>query len=253
MSASVKALEALDSHWAVGAISTEDKKRADTLVHQRLAMQARGEQIEFSFAADTQDDSLLERVALAFELAAIEGLDELSRPAGENHDLRSQAVAAAFRAFEIRRLLSIPGEPNAHLYFVLQLSAIAYCGDRWSDLWQWYQEKEDVIRMPSGEKVQWDRRLLHRLFDCWIRLFRKQNWSDLNEIHKIIAELRNDQAKYEADCLDNGSPALDQAIALRLAALYNWAKATETLASYILQGEPNEPFSALDKHFEVGI
>ena len=45
----------------------------------------------------------------------------------------------------------------------------------------------------------------------------------------------------------------DRAIALRLAALYNWAKATETLASYMLQGQPGEPFGTLDKHFEAGI
>ncbi|MYA42510.1 MAG: DEAD/DEAH box helicase, partial [Gemmatimonadetes bacterium] len=35
--------------------------------------------------------------------------------------------------------------------------------------------------------------------------------------------------------------------------LYNWAKATETLARYMLQGEPGDPFGMLDKHFEAGI
>ena len=83
--------------------------------------------------------------------------------------------------------------------------------------------------------VPWDRRLLYRLFDCWVRLFRKEGWEDLDRIRKIIAGLRNDQNSHEERRLQNGSEAVDRAIALRLAALYHWAKATETLALYTLQ------------------
>ena len=91
------------------------------------------------------------------------------------------------------------------------------------------------------------------LFDCWVRLFRKDGWDDLDRIREIIAGLRNDQVVYEERCLNNGSEAVDRVIAFRLAALYNWAKATETLARYMLQGEPGDPFGTLDKHFEAGI
>ena len=72
-------------------------------------------------------------------------------------------------------------------------------------------------------------------------------------IREFVAGLRNDQAIHEERRLRNGSGAVDRAIALRLAALYNWAKATETLAGYMLQGEPGDPFGPLDKHFEAGI
>ena len=130
MSLSDKALSALNEHWATVAIGANELDLARDLVNQRLAQQAVGKQISFSFTESADDESLLERVALAFELAAIEGLDELSRPAGENRQLRDQAVAASFRAFDIRRLLRVPTEILERLFFVLQLSAIAYCGDR---------------------------------------------------------------------------------------------------------------------------
>ena len=253
MSLSARALEALNKHWAVIAIGSDELEHADDLVRQRLARRAVGRQISFSFAENGEDECLLQRVALAFELAAIEGLDELSRPAGENHHLREQAVAASFRAFDIRRLLPAPTETHDRLFFVLQLSAIAYCGDRWSDLRRWYREQAEVLRAPSVADVKWDRRLLYRLFDCWVRLFRKEGWDDLDRIREIIAGLRNDQDAHEKRCLQNGSGAVDRAIALRLAALYNWAKGTETLARYMLQGEPGDPFGMLDKHFEAGI
>ena len=253
MSLSGRALEALNEHWAVSAIGAEELARADELVHQRLARQAVGKQISFSFEENSEDEPFLERVALAFELAAIEGLDELSRPAGEQQQLRDQAVAASFRAFDVRRLLPVPLETHDRLFFVLQLSAAAYCGDRWSDLRRWYREQGEALRAPSVADADWDRRLLYRLFACWVRLFRKEGWDDLDRIREIIAGLRDDQKVHEERRLRNGSEAVDRAIALRLAALYNWAKATETLARYMLQGEPGDPFGTLDKHFEAGI
>ena len=130
MSLGARALEALREHWAVAAIGSGDLERVEGLVNETLAYRAVGRQISFSFEGTLDDEPLLERVALAFELAAIEGLDELTRPAGDNRDLRSQAVAASYRAFELRRLLSVPAEADERLFFVLRLSAVAYCGDR---------------------------------------------------------------------------------------------------------------------------
>ena len=253
MSLSSGALEALTEHWAIAAVGRDELARIDNLVHERLARRAVGRQISFSFSELPEDEPVLERLALAFELAAIEGLDELSRPAGENRVLRDQAVAASFRAFDIRRLLPVPAETHERLYFVLQLSAVAYCGDRWSDLRRWYKDQHEALRAPSVADAAWDRRLLYRLFDCWVRLFRKEGWDDLDQIREIIAGLRNDQRIHEEHRLRNGSEAVDRAIAFRLAGLYNWAKGTETLARYMLQGEPGDPFGVLDKHFEAGI
>ena len=253
MTLSMNALEALKNHWAVGAIGKDDLDRAERLVHERLARRAVGKQIAFSFAASESDDAFLERVALAYEMAAIEGLDELSRPASENMALRDQATAASFRAFDIRRLLPIPTETNDRLFFVLQLSAAAYCGDRWSDLRRWFKDNATALSAPSVAEVMWDRRLLYRLFHCWVRLFRKRGWDDLDRIREIIAGLRDDQKSHEEQRLHNGSHAADRAIALRLAALYHWAKGTEILARYMLQGQPANPFALIDKHFEAGI
>ena len=101
--------------------------------------------------------------------------------------------------------------------------------------------------------VSWDRRLLYRLFDCWVRLFRKKGWDDLDQIREVIAGLRLDQEIYEKGVFQNESQSVDRAMAFRLIALYNWAKATETLATFMIQGEPPNPFNAFDKHFEAGI
>ncbi len=253
MNLSMSRLDKLRSHWAVSAIQADELDRVERLVNESLAQQTLGGQIVFSFSEGEATDGLLERVALAFELAAIEGLDELSRPSGENVELRDQVTAASFRMFDIRRLQAVPADRHDRLFFVLKLSAVAYCGDRWSDLRRWYKENEQAIKPPSSAAVLWDRRLLYRLFHCWVRLFRKSGWDDLDRIPEIIAGLREDQKRFEADRLQNGSAAEDQAMALKLIALYHWAKGTEILARYMLEGHANHPFVSLDKHFDAAI
>lgn len=254
MSLSIEAFDALRSHWAVSATGgAAALEKADKMVNERLAMCALGSQIKFSFSENEENDLFLERTALAYEIAAIEGLDELSQPSGENKNLRNQAVVASFRAFDIRRLMPIPTDVHDRLFFVLQLSALAYCGDRWSDLRRWYREHKDALQAPSVADVPWDRRLLYRLFNCWVRLFRKKGWDDLDRIREIIAGLREDQNKFEGDRLNNESQVENRSIALRLVALYHWAKATEILAQYMLEGKPVNPDGLIQKHFDLAL
>ena len=253
MTITAAALEALQSHWALSAIAEDERTRASELVNELLVRRAVGRQIDFAFEEAETDETLLDRVALAYEMAAIEGLDALSRPAGGDNALRDQATAASHHAFDIRRLAEIPEDTEERIFHVLQLSALAYCGDRWSDLRRWFRENNSAIAVPTVADAPWDRRLLYRLFECWVRLFRKDGWDDLDRIREIIAGLREDQKSHEAARLDNGSATEDRAVALRLIALYHWAKGTEVLAEYMLQGQPQTVFGDLDKHFESGI
>jgi len=246
-------LAKLHEHWTFETVSLKDRKHAEELVNKRLAEKAVGRQISFNFAETEEDIQLLERVALAYELAAIEGLDSLNHPSDKNVELRNQCAAAAYGAFAIRSLSPVPEIPLQRIFHILQLSALAYCGDRWSDLRRWYVENQNFLAAPSVADVDWDRRLLHRLFDCWIRLFRKSGWDDLDRIREIIAGLREDQKTYESTLLSNGSDIAGRSMALRLVSLYHWAKASEILAEYMLQGNTQKVLSEIDKHFEAGI
>lgn len=246
-------LETLKDHWAITAVGHDSIERADRLCFKRSNDQATSNQIDFSFTASPEDVPLLERVALAYELIAIEGLDALSHPSSKNQHLKDQTRAAASRALDFQWGLPLPSEISDRLYFVLQLSAMAVCGDRWSDLLRWYKEHVDLPIPPSDREVRWDHRMFYKLFDCWVSIFRKDSWQDLNHILQIIAELRNEQKTFESDLFHSDSESKKQTIALRLAALYHWAKCTETLATYMVQGEPSDPLGNLDKHFKSSI
>lgn len=253
MNVTTASLERINQHWAIQAIGEEQIKKASELANCLLVEKAVGVQIHFNFAFSLSDYELLDRVAMAYEIAAIEGMNDFLNPTSSDTYLREQCASGAYLAFEIRRLFKLPSIDEQRIFYILHLSSLAYCGDRWTDLRRWYNENEGVFKIPSVVNAPWDGRLLNRLFECWVRLFRKKGWDDLDRIREIIAGLREDQKQYETEVLNESSNAENRAMALRLISLYHWAKATEIQAKYMLQGEPAGVASLLNKHFEAAI
>jgi hypothetical protein len=243
-------LKNVDNHWAVLTIGATKRDRALKVADARLVETAVGLQIQIEFERHDSDDDLLTRLALAYEVAAIEGLHDFLNTTSGNNTLRLQCIAGAWRTFELRRHFLLPERTLDRINHILHISALAYCCDRWSDLRRWFNEKEEYIEIPSSAEAKWDLRMLYKLFDCWIRLFRKKGWDDLDGIREIISGLRDDQKVYESGVLNTDSNIKDKAMAMRLIGLYHWAKCTELLAVYMLQGEPADIKTQLDKHYE---
>ena len=243
-------LEALNHHWAVAAVRGSDKVRAHDVANARLIGDALGGQLHLDFREESSDPALLERLAMAYEVAAAEGLDALLSPSPRTRLLATQAQAGAFRAFEIRRICPIPEGETNRVFHVLHLASLAYAGDRWADLRRWLFDHGEKVAAPNAAGAAWDQRVLFRVYDGWLRLFRKDSWNDLHGIAEIVAGLRSEQQQYEKDQLEKGSVSENQAMALRLVALYHWARATERLSRFMLQGEPSGISEELDLHFE---
>jgi len=245
-------LERIESHWAVSAIPNEERARAKEIAKIRLVDFAIGRQLNLiAEELDAYNEGLLRRIALAYEMAAIEGMPAFISLNPEQDDLRFQCAAGAWKSFDLLRLLPIPAATEERIFHVLHVAGLAYCGDRWSDIRRWFSENNEAVEIPSCAGKPWHFRVLYRLFECWIRLFRKNGWDDLHGISEIIAGLRKDQEEHEKTSLNNGSNVEDRAMALRLIAFYNWAKSTELLAQYMLQGEPRGIPALLDKYFDA--
>ncbi|EKD29208.1 MAG: DEAD/DEAH box helicase protein, partial [uncultured bacterium] len=149
MNVTVASLERIDQHWAVQAVGDEQVKKGLELANRLLVNKAVGQQIQFDFAFSESDYDLLNRLSMAYEMAAIEGLNEFLNPASTNQELQAQCASGAYRAFEIRRLFKLPVADDQKIFHILHLSALAYCGDRWTDLRRWYNESENMFQIPS--------------------------------------------------------------------------------------------------------
>jgi hypothetical protein len=265
-----KPFEHLESHWAVSAIPPKDRQRAEQLLDERkdfidstlYCLKLTGRPLNDLVVAypkmgrpsptySTDEKYVLDLTAEAYEMAAIEGLPALLHPSPDQDALRLQCITGAKQAFRLRSLLPVPQAETKRIFHVLHLASLACCGDRRTDIQQWLNENPAAAAIPSVTDQPWDHRMLYCLFECWIRLLRKQDPDELTHIQKIIDGLRKDQQKYEKTALNNDSNTENQAMALRLIALYHWAKATELLAHHILQSETQGINALLDKHFKA--
>lgn len=79
----------------------------------------------------------------------IEGLPALVNLSTAEDPLREQCVAAAWRTFALRRLLLGPQATQERIFHVPHLSALVYCGDRWSDIRRWYGENPASVAAAS--------------------------------------------------------------------------------------------------------
>jgi replicative superfamily II helicase len=250
-----EALQKIDTHWAVLAVG-DDKLRQSILQFSKakLVENAVGEQLELRLDDSFNDENALRRLAMAYEMVAIEGMHDFINHT-DNDELQDQFLAGSLRAFEIYRVLEIPENDDLKFIFhLLHLSALAYCGDCWTNLKHIYDDCAGKIDSLLPDRVtDWDQRILFRLFDCWVSLFRKNSWQDLTNITTSISKLRDEQTQYEDDYLKTDSNNENQAKAMRLMSLYHWAKASELLSLYMLQGEPADIKPQLDRHFDLAI
>ena len=131
MSVSQHALERLDAHWAVAAIPAARGERAHEIAQLRLVHGVIGRQMEVDTAERPDDTDNLQKTAMAYELAAIEGIDALLHPGTDPQsvDLADQAQAGAFRAYELLRVLPAPFADHERIFHVLHHGALAYCSD----------------------------------------------------------------------------------------------------------------------------
>lgn len=248
-------LQKIDFHWAIQAIG-DDKLRKSILQYSKgkLVKNAIGDQLSLRLADDFNDEEALKRLAMAYEIVAIEGMHAFINHT-DNDELCDQFLAASRRAFEINRVLDVPKNNDLKFIFhILHLSTLAYCGDCWTDLKHIYDDiSGNIDNLLSKQVLEWDQRILSCLFTCWVSLFRKNSWQDLSNISDSIAQLRQEQEKHEEEYLKTDSNSENQTKAMRLMSLYHWAKASELLSIYMLQGEPADIKVQLDKHFNLAI
>lgn len=248
-------LKKIEKCWPVLAVG-DDKLRQSILQFSKakLVENAVGEQLTLHLDDSFSDEDALRRLAMAYEMVAIEGMHDFINHT-DNDELQDQFLAGSRRAFEIYRVLEIPENDELKFIFhLLHLSALAYCGDCWTDLKHIYDDWSGKIDNLSPDRMtEWDQRILFYLFDCWVSLFRKNSWQDLTNITTAISKLRDEQTQYEDDYLKTDSNNKNKAKAMRLMSLYHWAKASELLSLYVLQGEPADIKPQLYKHFKLAI
>lgn len=198
------------------------------------------------------DASLLREIAVALEIATLDL--KVERLSEDPERLGAMRTAAA-DAFRLLRALPLPELPMAAGNHLLRASALAVLGDRGADAARWLRALDAAGRWPVFplESPDWGERCRATICDVWLRLVRKQGWSDRDTVLELVAALRASQQSFERNYLQRFDLRKAQGSALELVALYHLAKAADILAHFITDGVVDGDHQVqllLDTHFD---
>jgi replicative superfamily II helicase len=189
------------------------------------------------------NEDQLRFAAEALELLALDSLDS-----NRTSDVAKERCARAFALF---RVISLNGDPSLDTRRgMLRIACLGVLAD------QRPLAAKSLLRLelpsPVESDADWATRVESNLIDAWLLLLRKNGWKDLDLLQGLIAQLREDQGRYESRYLERQGSAAHPA-AWELVALYHLARAAEILAMFLTQGSSDkrfDPRQQVEAHFD---
>lgn len=214
--------------WIIDSLGAHKVRKATEEAGRRRLRNALG-----VVRCDGLADADLRFIAKGLELRVFDSLEDEDPDA-----LRT----AASEAFQVARVLRLPDSPIQAAEALVRLGCLGVLGDR----------NSDVVRLLSNEgfpelsfqETGWDLRVWSSILDVWLRLFRKDGWSDLDAVQRRVVALRKEQPDYEPEFLAAAKEHGDARLAWELMSEYHLAKAAEILGQYLSQG-------SVDGHFDI--
>ncbi len=217
--------------WILDSLGRDKVSTAETEIARRRLHSALG-------LAGNQDltDRELRFISNGLELRVLELLGS-ERP----DELR----AAAAQAFQASRVLPRPDAPVEAAQALVRLGCLALLGDRGADLRRLLLD--GAFPTLPLDSPDWGERVWATILDVWLRLFRKNGWTDLDEVQDRIASLRTVQSEEEPTFLESAEARQDPRPAWALVANYHLAKAAEIIGTYLAQGSVDGNYDIREK------
>ena len=200
-----------------------------------------------------KDDAvwLVTLAASSFEHIVQNGHRAMCHPTAEEEERRELAIAAAYKAFGLRRLIPFDHDGRKRMQEVLHNSYLAVCGGRRADLPKWYAENGRAIAVPRAPVAWLDRRLFYRNYGCWIRLLRSGEEKELRKVQRIVSGMVEDKDRYENEFMDKLEGWERRGKAYELEAYHHWSLATGRLAECLMNPGPKDAVDEMRKEFKA--
>jgi len=229
------------SHWLLEKLQDIRAQALKQASHAQIYRELLG-------APFSEDEKLIRRAAEALDMVV---LDLILEGTDDNEDRQKELRTSAADAYRLMRVLPRPDDPIETARLLLRAGALAVLGDKGSDAARWLRENE-WPELPLDTE-DWGKRTWATILDIWLRLIRKNGWTDRDRVLELIAALRDSQTIFEKDYLEGREPAHAKSSALELIGLYHLAKAAEIFALYMTDGAVDGKYQIhqlLDTHFD---
>ena len=177
------------------------------------------------------DEKLIRRAADVLEMAVF---DLMLEDVADDEKKQRELQLAAADAFYLLHALPRPADALDSGKFLLRAGILAVLGDKEADAVLWL-EKEPWDELPVDSE-DWHKRTWATVLDVWLRLIRKDRYTDLDVVLKRTSRLRDAQSGFERKYLVGQETAHAKVVALELIGLYHLAKAAEILVHYAIDG-----------------
>ena len=222
--------------WIINALGEDRVRQADVESSRRRLLQALG-----LVSREEISNERLRFIANALVLRVVDLLDA---------DDRAALSIAASDAFQVARVLPLPGKPVAAAEALLRLGCLGVLGDRGADVRRLLGSRFPDLPTKSDN---WSTRVWATILDVWLRLFRKDGWGDLDSVQKGVADIRAAQSDLEPAFLQRTEQRGDVRPAWQLVSDYHLARAAEILGEYTSIGSAEGHFDIqqqLDAQFD---
>ena len=222
--------------WIINALGENRVRQADVESSRRRLAQELG-----LASREKVSNERLRFIGNALVLRVVDLLDA---------DDRAALSIAASDAFQVARVLPLPGKPVAAAEALLRLGCLGVLGDRGADVRRLLGSRFPDLPTKSDN---WSNRVWATILDVWLRLFRKDGWGDLDSVQKGVADIRAAQSDLEPAFLQRTEQRGDVRPAWQLVSDYHLARAAEILGEYTSIGSAEGHFDIqqqLDAQFD---
>ena len=162
------------------------------------------------------------------------------------------ATAACREAFELLRAVLQDGESRSGLT-ALEIWRIRTRAAVFGVLGEMHAQTRQLLREITDASIRadgWDTTAELTVLKVWQLLIRKRGWGDLDQLHELIGQVRNQQATNEPQFLEHRAEASD---GWKLVAIYHLLRAAEIVAEYTERGATGglfDPVEQAELHFD---
>jgi len=148
---------------------------------------------------------------------------------------------------DISTLLNFDIKTEEDIYEVIKLISLGYLGEHSHFVKDFLnQQKQKIEYLIVTDK--WNSRLLNNIFKVIVILVLKKSWKDISQAIELINQLRSEQKEFEENYLNQLEKESRPNGAAELVSLYHFAKTSEILGQYLLEGKtPNNDFDIENK------
>lgn len=240
------------SHWILDNISQTEYDEAFEIADTRLVYDSLGKYCVLGdcFADSSAENECLERVIDVLELATIDTKSNMMEATTKE---KNELYEMYQHLFYLISVLPIPNEDIEKIKHIYKIIAYSYLGQKWESGRRYIKENEYLYSMHIDENDTWDIRVFKKIYIAFVHLIRKNDWNDLSNASKFIAELRDEQRLFEKEYLSSMQAQNLMGSSLELVGLYHFAKAINITTEFMLSGKPIEIREQLGLHFEKAI